>query len=144
MLLVLLFLVLHGYRVKQWRFQPGPFDIEATRFGTSAPQSYCWVFRTSEFYSLRYRFKYLSEAVCPNRGFHGAKANFWNTTSCGTECIKFSEEHVAFIFKVLVPRAWKQQFSLQYYYPATELRHITYMNKSLYTHSRKNFNPQGF
>lgn len=61
------FPVLHGYRVKQWRFQPGPFDMEATRFATSAPGSYSWLVRTSEFYSLRSQFKYLSEAICPNR-----------------------------------------------------------------------------
>jgi hypothetical protein len=145
MLLFLFILVLHGYLVKQWRFQPGPFDIEATRFGTSAPHSYCWLFRTSEFYSLRSQFKHLSEAVCPNRGDHGAKkANFWNITPCGIEYIKFWEEDAAFIFKDLLRRAWRQQCSPQYYYQATEIRRTTYMNKSHHTHSRKTINPHGF
>jgi len=82
--------------------------MEATRFATSAPGSYCWLFRTSEFYSLRSQFKYLSEAVCPNRGVHwDKKANFWNITPGGAEYIKFSEEHAAFIFKDFLPRAWR-------------------------------------
>jgi hypothetical protein len=117
MFLVLLFPVLHGYLVKQWRFQPGLFDTEAKCFATSPPSSYCWLVRTSEFYSLLPQFKYLSEAICPNRGAHWVKkANFWNITPCGTAYIKFSGKHAAFIFKYLLPRAMRQQFSPRYYY----------------------------